>query len=243
VHRACNHKLSEEAVKKLKEYVEAGGYLFTEDWGLTDILARAWPQLVGPGSYLPEGEVDVAPASGATTHPLLRGVFVSEKKIIKESDIGEKDAGSGKGGPKTVSEDVRKKIEESVKKPDNKWKVDDESPYIEVKDKNKVTILMASQKVGELSSGHNTVALTFGGPYAYGKGEATGGRKDRTQLRGDDEESNGPGKRIPGVLKGRVLHVLSHFARQHAKEDEFALQNLALNFLLEARARRSVRGK
>ena len=237
MHRACNHKLSDSAVKKLKEWVEAGGYLFTEDWGLADILARAWPQLVGPGSYLPEGEVDVAPASGATTHPLLRGVFVSAKKIIKESDIGEKEAGSGKGGPVTVSEDVRKKIEESVKKPDNKWKVDDESPYIEVKNKKKVTILMSSQKVGSLSSGHNTVALTFGGPYGYGKGEAIGKRKNRTQLRGD-EESGGIGKRIPGVIKGRVLHVLSHFARQHAKEDEFALQNLALNFLLEAKMRR-----
>ena len=84
MHRACSHKLTDEAVRKLKEWVEAGGYLFTEDWGLTDMLERAWPDLVGTGSYLPEGEVDVAPARGATTHPLLRGVFVSTKKMIKE---------------------------------------------------------------------------------------------------------------------------------------------------------------
>jgi hypothetical protein len=237
VHRACNHKLSDNAVKRLKEYVEAGGYLFTEDWGLTDILARAWPQLVGPGSYLPEGEVDVGPARGSTMHPMLRGVFVDAKKTIKETDLGEQPKDGLKEGPVTVSEDVRKKIEESVKKPDNKWKVDDESPYIEVKNKQQVTVLMSSKKVGDLASGNDTVALTFGGPYGYGKGENVS-RKDRTQLR-DGEGEGSLGKRIPGVIKGRVLHVLSHFARQHAKEDEFALQNLALNFLLEAKARRA----
>jgi hypothetical protein len=238
VHRACNHKLSDEAVKKLKVYVERGGYLFTEDWGLADILVRAWPQLVGPGSYLPEGEVDVAPARGSSTHPMLRGVFVDAKKTIKEVDLGEKKEGM-KDGPVTVSEDVRKKIEESVKKPDNKWKVDDESPYIEVKNKQKVTVLMSSKKIADLTGGHGTVALTFGGPYGYGKGEAVS-KKNRTQLR-DEGEEGGLGKHVPGVIKGRVLHVLSHFARQHAKEDEFALQNLALNFLLEAKARRSRR--
>ena len=228
--------MSDSAVQKLKKYVERGGYLFTEDWGLVDILPRAWPQLVGPGPYLPEAEVDVAPARGSTTHPMLRGVFVSAKKIIKETDIGKKHEGGIKGGPKTESEDIRKKIEETVKKPDNKWKVDDESPYIEVKNKSKVTILMTSKKVRELSSGHGTVALTFGGPYGYGKGEGVS-RKTRTQLR-DKGEQGGLGKHVPGVIKGRVLHVLSHFARQHAKEDEFALQNLALNFLLEAKRRR-----
>jgi len=217
-----------------------GGYLFTEDWGLADILVRAWPQLVGPGSYLPEDTVDVAPSRGSTTHPLLRGVFVSEKKIIKESDIGDKPKDGLKGGPVTVSEDVKKKIEESVKKPDNKWKVDDESPYIEIKNKKQVTELMSSKKIADLTKGHGTVALTFGGPYAYGKGEAGGRKGNRTQLR-DGEKERGLGKHVPGVIKGRVLHVLSHFARQHAKEDEFALQNLALNFLLEAKARRSRR--
>ena len=238
MHRACNHKLTDAAVAKLKKYVEMGGYLFTEDWGLTDMLARAWPNLVAPGSYLPEDEVDVAPARGSTTHPMLRGVFVSAKKIIKESDIGEKPEGDLKGGPKTTSEDVRKKSEETVKKPDHKWKVDDESPYIEVKDKRKVTILMTSQKIGDMTSGHPTVALTFGGSYSYGKGEAL--RKGgRTTARNPGR--SGAGRWVPGVVKGRVLHVLSHFARQHAKEDEFALQNLALNFLLESKARRRLK--
>lgn len=238
MHRACCHKMSDAAVEKLKRYVEAGGYLFTEDWGLTDILARAWPELVVPGSYLPEEEVDVAPAQGATTHPMLRGVFVSAKKIIREIDIGKQPKRDAKDSHTTeVPESVIKKIKENVKKPDNKWKVDDESPYIEVKDRRKVTVLMTSQKVAELTDGHGTVALTFGGPYAYGKGERRRGRRTRTQVdKGGSIRKLGP--RIPGVMKGRVLHVLSHFARQHAKEDEFALQNLALNFLLEARIRR-----
>jgi hypothetical protein len=172
---------------------------------------------------------------------MLRGVFVSAKKIIKEEHIGEKPKEGGiKGGPKTTSEDIRKKIKETVKKPNNKWKVDDESPYIEVKNKKKVTILMTSKKVGELTDGHGTVALTFGGAYSYAKGEALR-RGGRTTAR--DHSKGGRGKWVPGVIKGRVLHVLSHFARQHAKEDEFALQNLALNFLLESKARRRARKK
>ncbi len=67
---------------------------------------------------------------------------------------------------------------------------------------------------GETPATQDSVQLTFGWPDAYGKGEASGG------------------------LKGRVIHVLSHFARQHSKEDSFVLQNLALNFLLESRLRR-----
>ncbi len=224
MHRACNHKMTDAAVKKLKNYVEAGGYLFTEDWNMPDILERAWPRLVGTGSYLPEGKVDVAPARGATTHPMLRGVFATPKKPTADKDKkGKKDDAKPKDSSKkngtTVAEEEKKKLKkkakEQIKKQQNEWMVDDESPYILVKDKRNVVILMTSQKVAQQSGGgHGTVALTFGGPDAYGKGEASGG------------------------LKGRVIHVISHFARQHAKEDGFALQNLALNFLLESRQRR-----
>ena len=33
-------------------------------------------------------------------------------------------------------------------------------------------------------------------------------------------------------------HVLSHFGKQNSEDDEFALQNLMLNFLIEANERR-----
>ena len=38
---------------------------------------------------------------------------------------------------------------------------------------------------------------------------------------------------------GRVMYVLSHFGKQKSKKDEYALQNLLLNFLLEASERRA----
>ena len=37
---------------------------------------------------------------------------------------------------------------------------------------------------------------------------------------------------------GRVLYVLSHFGKQESNEDEYALQNLLINFLVEAADRR-----
>ncbi len=40
-----------------------------------------------------------------------------------------------------------------------------------------------------------------------------------------------------GKAGGAVLHVLSHFGKQKTQDDEFALQNLLLNFILEAHTR------
>ena len=38
---------------------------------------------------------------------------------------------------------------------------------------------------------------------------------------------------------GRVLYVLSHFGKQKSEDDEYTLQNLLLNFLIEASERRA----
>ena len=38
----------------------------------------------------------------------------------------------------------------------------------------------------------------------------------------------------PGAKNGRVLHILSHFKDQGDKYGEFVLQNMLLNFLLDA---------
>jgi hypothetical protein len=37
---------------------------------------------------------------------------------------------------------------------------------------------------------------------------------------------------------GRVLYVLSHFGKQVSAQDEYSLQNLLINFLIEANERR-----
>lgn len=216
-------------MRKLKDYVEKGGYVFTEDWGLADLLERAWPTLVRSGKYLPECEVDVSPARGNTMHPFLRGVFVEQQEIIKEEDVQKmkekekekekKQTGTTPTGPEEGKE-PEKKIERQLKKAEHKWKVDDESPYIMIVDKNNVTVLMVSKEVADRSQGNGTVAFTFGGLRSSGGGEA-----------------GSPGGLLG--IKGCVLHILSHFGRQQQKVDEFATQNLLLNFLLESHSRRA----
>lgn len=227
-HSSCCHKFSDAAVKALKDYVERGGYLFTEDWGLPDVLERAWPRLVKAGTYLPQCEVDVSPARGNSTHPFLRGVFVEQQKIIKEEDAQklrekekEKEGSGTTPAPGKEEEQPKKKVEEQLKKAQNKWKVDDESPHIIILDKTNVTVLLVSKDVSDRAQGNGTVAFTFGGPRSSGGGEA------------------GPADVGALPVRGCVLHILSHFGRQQQKVDEFATQNLLLNFLLESHSRRA----
>ncbi|MHC4662287.1 MAG: hypothetical protein ACYS8W_11420 [Planctomycetota bacterium] len=239
-HRECCHKFSEHAVDKLKKFADRGGFIFTEDWGMADLLERAWGNLVKSGTYLPEKDIDVFPERGATTHPLMRGVFVTEKKIIKEKDPGANPGGArpgevtedeenpetGKGladgGPKTAA-DPGPQLEEILKKLVHKWHVDDESPNIHVANKTKVTILMSSKDVAKERGGQGAVAITFGG-LSHG-------------ISGEGRYRTGGGQiqRGQGVPLGRILHVLSHLGRQNCQDDEFALRNLVLNFLIEAR--------
>ncbi|RME75000.1 MAG: hypothetical protein D6776_04095 [Planctomycetota bacterium] len=214
VHIIRNHSFSADAVARLKAWVEAGGYLFSEDWGLADMLERAWPKKVRTGAMMKHRVVEVTPARGAATHPLLRGVFL-DPAAARRSQQGETtgtvargaddDAAGGRDGITRV------------------WTIDDDSPFIHVLDPS-VTVLMESDALAkEGGREERAVAITFlpGG----------GVRGERQALRGRPE----------AIAGGRVLHVLSHFGKQHTRRDEFALQNLLLNFLLEANRRFQMR--
>ncbi|TET38440.1 MAG: hypothetical protein E3J72_02820 [Planctomycetota bacterium] len=174
----------------------------------------------------------------------MRGVFVTEKKIIREKEPsanpggavarpGEKTeeeegkiTGKGiikRGAQPRTSSDPGPQLEEILKKLVHKWHVDDESPNIHVVDKKKVTTLMSSKDVAKEREGQGAVAITFGGmSYRASSGGRyrTGGRIIKGQ----------------GVPLGRVLHVLSHLGKQNCNDDEFALRNFVINFLIEARA-------
>jgi hypothetical protein len=244
VHSSCNHKFSQAAVDKLKAWVEKGGYLFTEDWGMTDVIERAWGSYAKSGTYLSEQNVDVAPTRGETTNPMLRGVFVGGKKIITHKVVKE-----GENGPdlSTEVEVSKETIEERLSQPKNEWKVDDESPNIVVNNKQAVTVLMESKKINDERGGQGAVAITFGGPKYIPGTETTTEKKGKITEDGlktgvpppqdgvpISSDKSGRAKMVPGPM-GRVMHVLSHFGRQANKEDEFALQNLLINFLLEGR--------
>ncbi len=102
-----------------------------------------------------------------------------------------------------------------------RWSVDKGSPTVVVKDPEQVTSLIMSDYLREHFKGNGTVALTFS--LAKRNVPASEGThpQDRARMRG-----------------GRVLHVLSHFGKQSSSGDEYALQELLLNFLIEANERR-----
>ncbi|GIW73427.1 MAG: hypothetical protein KatS3mg102_2969 [Planctomycetota bacterium] len=211
VHEIVHHKFSGAAVEKIRRWVEAGGYLFSEDWGLADVLERAWPKLIRQGSMMKQRTVTVTPGRGMTTHPLLRGVFVDPEAARRSQGAGEGTTVSRNPAEAEASRDGIVRY----------WAIDDDSPYIEVVGPG-VTVLMESEELAQAGGpSSRAVAVTFL-PKGGGEAAAIQGRPER--LRG-----------------GRVLHVLSHFGKQRTDLDEFSLQNLLLNFLLEAQERATAR--
>ncbi|MHC4822203.1 MAG: hypothetical protein ACYTDX_10845, partial [Planctomycetota bacterium] len=213
VHDTRNHKFSADAIKRIKAWVEAGGYIFTEDWGLADVLERAWPKKVKTGQMLKQRTVGVTPGRGVSAHPLLRGVFLNPE-VARRSQEEEEEGGTvtrnpADGGP---ADDGIQRF----------WAIDDDSPYIDIVGTG-VTVLLESDDLAQ-SGGRasRAVGVTF---------LPTGARSEKQALRGQPE----------GLQGGRVLHVLSHFGKQQSQRDEFSLQNLMLNFLMEANRRHQQR--
>ena len=65
--------------EKMRRFVESGGFLWSTDWGLRDVVAGAFPGRLATGEdklhTLPELVVDVGPAANAANDPLLEGVL------------------------------------------------------------------------------------------------------------------------------------------------------------------------
>src|SRR5262245_61735539 len=137
------------ALDKIRKYVDAGGYLFTEDWGLKDILAQRFKEFVDLGPYITQMEVNISPKPGAMSHPYLRNIFSRLKPKVKEL--------AEKGG--TVSEGPESPDFERI---DHTWIVDNESPAIKIVNKSKVSVLIFSKDVGRAAGdkGSDAVAVT-----------------------------------------------------------------------------------
>ncbi|MFH1231957.1 MAG: hypothetical protein V1709_10730 [Planctomycetota bacterium] len=203
-HQVHNTKLSDKTIQKIKRFVETGGYLFTEDLNIEEIIERAFPGIIAHTKFLPEQEVKIFPAPGATLHPYLKYVFEAPPSNDPQPSSEEKSGGtiSVKPGEFCV---------------DTIWKIDDESPDIRIIKKDMVTVLIVSSQLAKINKNEGAVAVTWG--YSSEKLVMTSG-------------GTGPSY-APG---GRVLHVMSHFGKQKSKMDEFALQNLILNFFMELNA-------
>lgn len=235
-HENVSYRLKKETVEELERWVEAGGYLFTEDWGLIEVIEVAWPELVTTQKIAtkgPDGKnegpnlvksmtVQIVPGRGMTSQPILRGVFTRPRPPAREPS--EEDEGGGTR--------VRDLPTNPARPPKHEWVIDDESPSIEVRDQGAVTVLMRSDDLAAITGNDGPVAVSF----RVGKGTPRTSERDRPTTGGTLEgKSRGKGawsERLPG---GRVLHVMSHFGKQQGSQDDtFVLQNLILNFITES---------
>jgi hypothetical protein len=213
-------KLSDPSIKKIQEFVKRGGYLFLEDWTVKEVLERAFPQYATAGKVLKQDTVDVVPARGRASHAFLKGVFRPDKPPEREDDEDDGDGDDG-GEPRTKPLKPEGEVEvgpELVKVKHN-WVVDDESWALKIADAAKTVVLLTSGKLQKKTGGEGVVAFFF----------RPGG--DVTK---DDGAAPATGRKRPRA--GLVLQVLSHFGKQECEDDEYALQNILVNFLIAANA-------
>jgi hypothetical protein len=233
-HKLVTHRMKDETLQAIKGWVEnEGGYLYTEDMGIIEITEQLWPQYIVSGStekgkdgqeekwnsvrkkdangqWLEHVTVKLVPSKGNTTHPLMRGVWQQPRKETDPKPEGEA------GEPGKSQERSPARALEHV------WQVDDESPAIEIKDKEHVVPLLESKELAELDGGFPFVAVTF-----------KPGKNSNKQATGVAPGGKGTGEWAT-TKGGRVLHTMSHFGHQDTSQDGQALQNLIVNFLLEA---------
>lgn len=216
-HPTATYLMEPAGLDKLRKYVDAGGYLFTEDWGLREILAVKFKEYVDVGEFIrSDMEVNIYPKPGAGSHPYLRNIF----SRLKPKKKGYAAAGG------TVAEGPESPDFERI---DHTWKIDKDSPVMKITGGSKVTVLIYSKDVAAAGKGSDAVAITFVVSPKGGGGMdpvATGApiEQDRTKMSG-----------------GRVLHVMSHLGKQKSQTDEYTIQNLLLNFLIEASERRGIK--
>jgi len=116
-HQVHSTKLSDKAIKKIRHFVEEGGYLFTEHMNIQEIIERAFKKVIVHTRFLRGKLVKIQPASGQEQNPYLKYVFNTP-----------------------YGWDLK-----SV--PSVQWKIDDESPNIRIINKDKVTVLIVSPEL------------------------------------------------------------------------------------------------
>jgi hypothetical protein len=94
----------------------------------------------------------------------------------------------------------------------------------------RVVTLLTSPELQKTAGGDDAVAITFGV-----EPTPTGGGSKKSAAVATGAELSQDRKTMKG---GRVVYVLSHFGKQESTSDEHSLQNLLINFLVEANERR-----
>jgi hypothetical protein len=114
----CDGKpLPPACIARVRAFVGAGGYLFTSDWELSAVLARAFPKAVSVSKRIDESEVGISPVTAHASHPYLRDVFPRSPyratkfrwKVDAASDLQRKFLGTGLVVPLVFSRELQKK--------------------------------------------------------------------------------------------------------------------------------------
>lgn len=161
-HNTGAEALTPKGVEKIRGFVASGGYLFTEDWVLKEVLAIAFKEFLKPVDSLTSKDVPVLPKTGSTSHPYMKKIF----------DKPAQPAAGGEGTDAAAFEKIS-----------HAWKVDNESPAIAILNPA-VTVLMVSPGVGAMSKGNDAVAVTFGYGANLDPKNATGLQQDLAKMAG-----------------------------------------------------------
>lgn len=215
IHENAKYVLSDKGCQKIRKYVDSGGYLFAEDWCMEDYVQKAFPEFVIIGSIRSKDEtVSVFPKTGFSSHPYLKKIFAAPPR--------EKEPGM------TVTEGDLDKISHT-------WKIDKETRTVHIRDPRVVTLL-TSPELMKTAKGDDSVAITFA---VKPSDTPTPAAAKRNAAVASGPELSHDRKAMTG---GRVVYVLSHFGKQESTSDEYSLQNLLINFLVEANERRGPGG-
>jgi hypothetical protein len=70
--------------RRLRDFVQRGGYLFTSDWQLSLALEPAFPGRIAKDGETGSHEFRIRPAPGAAKHPYLRDVFPAKADLARK---------------------------------------------------------------------------------------------------------------------------------------------------------------
>lgn len=146
-----NHKteLSEKTIKKIRRFVETGGYLFTEDLNIMEIIERAFPKTIAKSTFVDEMTVRIMPEPAAVLHPYLKYVFEAPPMAQPP------------GMPAPEASGETRSVKPGELSLESEWQIDNKSPNIKVIDKGLVTVLIVSPKLAKLYKDEGAVAVTF----------------------------------------------------------------------------------
>ncbi len=77
----CPGNMNDEGLSKIKNFVKQGGFLFTTDWGLQNILEKIFPEFV-QYNQIPTGDDCVAVQVVDKSNKFLEGLFKADEEPI-----------------------------------------------------------------------------------------------------------------------------------------------------------------